>query len=629
MNSLVRRSTVAMFACVAASIARAEVPDVVRTIDARLAEAWKARRLAPAPRVDDAGFLRRASLDILGRLPDPARIEAFLADDGPDKRSRLIDELLADERYAQHWAEYWDALLMGRLTREAYLDRFGFQRWLREEFAANRPWNEFVGTLLTAEGYNTDRRPAGASSDPADFQARYAPATNWFLRHSRSLPELAGTTSRLFLGVQIQCAQCHDHKTEPWKQQDFRQFTAFFAKTWPSYYDRSLGIVGTLRIDTKDRLTPPPTGGKFEQYFGSYKEYVHDWPKPLEAAEIRKFGSRRQALARWLTDDENPWFARALVNRMWAELTGRGFVEPIDDFRPGNPPVLPEVLDVAARDFIDHGYDVRRLIRVICNSSAYDRACRPATTQAGEHSLWSAFPVKPLEVEEMFDAVLQACDAEDALAKLSKGKMDLVRTAFVRQFVQQMNTDDQAETAQAGESIPRSLLMMNGALINGPTRHTPGYGLTATLRAAANDDDAVRRLYLRTMSRPPTAGESAAWNEFLRKPRSVARAPGPPTRVKSGPAAAQMSRMITEAPADGDFAALVARAETAADFAALFKRMKNNADAGLLVKAFEAWAAEVPFQYLASVGGGDTTREQALEDIYWALLNSAEFLSNH
>lgn len=613
-----------------ATCAQAETPAIVAEVDSQLAALWKGRQATPAPTVDDAGFLRRASLDIIGRLPNLGRVETFLADGRADKRALLIDELLADESYARHWAEYWDVILMGRLTREAFLDRAGFQKWLREQFAANRPWNEIVTELVSAEGYNTNRRPAGADGDPSDFADRYAPAVNWYLRYWRSLPELAGATSKVFLGVQIQCAQCHDHKTEAWKQQDFRQFAAFFAKTWPTYHDRAVSVVGTVRLEVKDRLTTPPTDGKFEQYFGSYKEYVHDWPKPLEAAEIRSFRGRRQALAQWITADENPWFAQAFVNRMWAKFTGRGFVEPIDDFRPGNPAIAPQLLELLAHDFVEHDYDIQRLIRIIANSQAYDRACHaPSGDLARGHTLWSTFPVKALEVEELFDAVVTAGDAESALAKISNDKLSLVRSAFVRQFVQQMNTDDMAEAAQVEETIPRSLMLLNGALVNGTTRLTPGFGL-ATALASANDDDAVvEELYLRTLSRRPTAEEQTAWKAYLAKPRPVASSPRPTTGLVTGPAANRPSSMIAEAPADADFAELLKHAKTGADFTVLFKKMKNNADAGLLVKAFEQWVAEVPFQYLASVGGGDTAREQALEDVYWALVNSTEFLTNH
>src|SRR5262249_3947899 len=153
---------------------------------------------------------------------------------------------------------------------------------------------KFVYELVAAEGWNTNRTPGNAKGDPADLQQRFNPATNWFLRYSKSIPELSAATSKIFLGVQIQCAQCHDHKTEKWTQKDFRQFTAFYAKTWPSSYDRL--VVGIVRRDTKDHWFVPPVD-KYEEYFASYKDYIKDTPKLLNGPEVSGLGSRRQALA--------------------------------------------------------------------------------------------------------------------------------------------------------------------------------------------------------------------------------------------------------------------------------------------------------------------------------------------
>ncbi|HEX4129855.1 MAG TPA: DUF1549 domain-containing protein [Pirellulales bacterium] len=608
------------------------VPTVVATVDAQIRAAWAEHGITPAPAADDARWLRRATIDLTGQLPEPEHIVEFLADKRADKRTREIDRLLASPAYAEHWGTYWDNLLIGRLTREAFIDRTAFQQWLREEFDKNAPWDQMVRDLITAEGYNSNReRPAGYSETPKDFDERFNPAVNWFMRHSRSIPDMAAATSKLFLGVQIQCAQCHDHKTEKWTQKDFKQFTACFAKTFPTYVDRPgmlLKVVGTYRMELKDRWFTPPYE-KYETLFGSYKDYVNETPKMLNGPAAPSFGSRRVALANWVTAKDNPWFAKAIVNRLWGKLLGCGFVEPVDDFRPGNPPLLPATLDALADDFADHAYDLQHLLRVICSTGAYGRACVDLQRSAKEETYWGSFPLKALDVEELFDAICTATDTDDRLDRLSKGHFDMVRNAFITQLVSQMGTDDMAEVIEQEGTIPRSLLLLNGTLVCGSARLVPNEGLGTVLSRASDDVAAIEQLYLRTVSRRPTEVELKKWRAFLAKSREVAHTAGPPASTPTGLSALGVSPEIAHASEGADFTELLKHAKTGADFTALRKLVKNNADGALFVKAFQAFAAEAPFQHLAATGGGNTTREQAFEDIYWALLNCTEFLTNH
>jgi hypothetical protein len=192
-----------------------------------------------------------------------------------------------------------------------------------------------------------------------------------------------------------------------------------------------------------------------------------------------------------------------------------------------------------------------------------------------------------------------------------------------------MGTDDMAEVSEAEETIPRALLLLNGALVNGTTRSNKALGLAAILKAHTDDGECIEELYLRTLSRRPSEQELSQWRAYLARRQPVAHTAGPPTEVKTGISSLTADSMIAQSPASADFKELVDRAHSAADFAALRARVKNNADGLLFVKAHEAWLAEAPFQYLASQPGGDTQREQAYENIYWALLNCSEFLSNH
>jgi hypothetical protein len=330
-----------------------------------------------------------------------------------------------------------------------------------------------------------------------------------------------------------------------------------------------------------------------------------------------------------MTSTDNPWFAQAIVNRLWAKLLGVGFAEPIDDFRPSNPATLPETLATLTADFKAQGHDLQHLLRVICNSTAYARACHSSGSSSGGHTYWASFPVKSLDVEETFDVVLQASGSEVYLDRMTKHYVWLVRNAFARQFVVQMGTDDMAEVAEAEETIPRALLFLNGAFINGTTRLNSDLGLAAILKAHTDDSACIEDLYLRTLSRRPSEKELNQWRAYLAQRQPVAHTSGPPTEVKTGVSALSADSMISQSPASTDFKELVSRAHSAADFAALRARVKNNADGALYVKAHEAWLAEAPFQQLTSQPGGATEREQAYENIYWALLNCSEFLSNH
>ncbi len=615
---------------IAAPLVAATEADAARGVNEQLRAAWVKEGLTAAPRSEDATFLRRVSLDLTGTLPTADEVVKFVADADATKRGKVVERLLTSDAYARHWGDYWDALLMGRLTREGYIDRNAFHQWLVDQFATNVPWDKFVYSLLTAEGYNTNKVPGNAASNPPDQQQKFNAATNWFLRYRMALPELAGTTSRVFLGVQIQCAQCHDHKTEAWKKDDFKQFTAFFTKTWPTYYDKGM-IIGTTRQETKDWPVVAPINAKTERYFTSYKEYVESKPRFLQGEEYRGFTSRRAALAKWVTAKENPWFAKAIVNRMWAKMTGRGFVEPIDDLRPGNPAVMNQTLELLANDFIANGYDLHHLLRTICATEAYQLACRAdaATVAEGHPKLWSAYPMKRLELETQLDVMLQATGAREALNRLTKSNLRLIRQSILKQFVTQLGTDDMAEATSFDETVPQALLLLNGTLVNGATRATPGLALAEVLKSTTDTRARIERLYLRTVSRRPTEKELAGWEAFLKEPREVVSKEAPGGEPLVGPAANRVTPEVANAPADMEFKELLKFIKTSGDYTALRGRVRNNADGLLFVKAFEQYSADYPLAVLASMGGGTTVEEQAFEDLFFALVNGSEFLTNH
>ncbi|HEY2412598.1 MAG TPA: DUF1549 domain-containing protein [Pirellulaceae bacterium] len=615
----------------AAALPAGDISATLAKLDEQFVAAWNDEGIQPAAGVDDARYLRRIYLDIAGTLPTPERVREFLLDPSGDKRSRAVDQLLDSPEYAVRWANYWNALLMGRTLESANIDQNGFKMWLRDEFAKNAKWDEIVTTLITAEGWNTNRKPNNVDTSPSDLQERYAPAVNWFLKYWMSMPELSSATSKIFLGVQLQCAQCHDHKTEKWTQNDYKQFTAFFVKTWPTYFDKG-GVIGTTRVEVNEHAFVPPITAKNEQYLASYKDYVKSTPKLLDGHEAGTFGSRRKELAKWITAKDNPYFTKAFVNRMWGLFLGRGFVEPIDDFRPSNPATLPEALETLAADFSAHDYDIRHLIRVVCASKPYNQACQAVDeARKTEPDLWSRYPMKQLEVEVLLEEVLQATGSKEHLAKLSNQGLELIRLSFARQFVTQISNDDSSETTNFDETIPRALMMLNGPLFCGTTRTIDGLAEQTLQTKLSDDRDRIDQLYLMTLSRLPTDKEAERWLKFVATENAVVTtaAPADNDMKVSGLAAAMPSMRIVTAPPGTDFSELIKNAKSGADFKVLYTKMRNNADAALYIRALREFSAEAPFRALAQEGGGKTAKEQAYEDLHWALLNCSEFLTNH
>ncbi len=361
-------------------------------IDALLEKTYEAAKVVPAKITGDEEFIRRVSLDVTGKLPPPAAVLAFRQSRDKNKRAELIDALLASPDYATNWARYFkDVVQYHATTGNPALVRFAkLEDWLAEQFARNRPWDEIAAEMITAVG-NTGQD--GATVFPA--------------AHMGQAVEIAGEVSRVFLGVQIQCAQCHDHPSDPWKREQFHEFAAFFsglqARRNPSVengpsldvLDRK-GNVGYKMPDLKDPNKQIPVEPKF--FLASSSGPL---PANLSAAQ------RRKLAASYVTGQDNPWFARAFVNRVWYALVGEGFYSPVDDLGPTRESRAPEVLDKIAGEFSASGYDVRWLFRTILNTKAYQREFRSITTSAGRTPFAANCPSR-LRADQIMDALGQA-----------------------------------------------------------------------------------------------------------------------------------------------------------------------------------------------------------------------------
>lgn len=542
-------------------------------VDRMIRAAWAKESITPAPTVDDARYLRRVYLDITGVIPAIESVTAFLADPAKDKRARVVDALLASPRYADHWTDLWDRVLLGRDVRARLVDRDAFRGWLHGELARNVGWNRMVTDLLTATG---------------ESRAEATGAVNWFVKYRDTPQDLAGSASKIFLGIQIQCAQCHDHKTEKWKTDDFRRFAACFAKTRTEIVSDAETKQKTFAVSDADNIAMR------KRKEPEIKAIVAATPTALDGTALGSDDNRRRALAAWMTAPDNPWFARAAVNRLWAHFLGRGFVDPITDFRPGNPAVIPELLDALAQDFVASGYDIQRLVRLLCATEVYQRAA----TGAARDKLWSRFRTEPLAPDELLDSLVVATKA-DAVAERGKRSLDAIRERLDKQISFLFDVDEESDEADYDGSIPQALFLLNGAFVNAGARAIPGSALAEVLALPGDDDEKIRSLYLRTLSRMPDEGELAAARELLASPAVE--------EVEEEPAA-DPQHDVKENPKGK------ARGKGAKGKDAQGKEGKG--------KGRGKGAAFVS-------GRAVPGKTRAYEDLFWALLNSSELALNH
>jgi hypothetical protein len=542
-------------------------------IDAALREEWTKEGLTPAPRADDATFLRRAYLDIVGTIPTSEVTTKFLADASPDKRAKLVEGLLASPEYADHWMNYWDDVLMGRQTKANVVDRVAFRSWLRDRFAHNDSWDRVVTELITATGQNGNGGPKvkqaamaipvdDMDGDDAEGDDRAINgAVNWTLKYEQTPQDLGGSASRYFLGVQIQCAQCHDHKTEAWKQDDYWKFTSAFLRSRIAPRDRGKVQGQVKRVALEDFAGVPPRFQRKPDLEGIVKAK----PTALDGTDLAKGKDTRKALAAWMTAKKNPYFAKAFVNRMWGHFLGRGFVDPVDDIRPSNPATMPALFDQVAADFATD-FDVKRLIRTLTATEAYQLSASKEAKTDPENKVWARFHLVPLGPEELLNGVFRATDVEHTGKELGIKNMDQLRANVVRQYAFLFDTDEEDDEPDYSGTVSQALTLLNGALVAQGARALPGSTTANLVNGPGTDAEKVDALAVRVLSRHATAAEKERWVAY-----------------------------VTEAP----------RAGTGDPSKATVLRPFANRNPNISAKA------------------------SAYEDLFWSMLNSSEFTFNH
>ncbi len=447
--------------------------------------------LKAAPPCDDAEFLRRIALDLAGSIPSPEEVIAFLEDSDPKKRAKKIDALLGGVGFSSHWAQIWTNFLLGNSSAESDEGKAWFHEYLVECFSKNVPYDRMVRDMLAAEGF-VDEKKAG-----------------FYVWRWEDAAELTGAAVRHFLGVQIRCAQCHDHPFDNWKQKDFWAMAAFFARTTKEYSDEKVPEP-TYGYEINRFVLGEAEEGEID--LAESKHPMKESPRFLGENVARDSANRRRMLADWMISPKNRWFARATVNRVWGILLGRGFVHPVDNFMEKKPPSNAAALQWLADEFVRLKFDVRALVRTIANSRAYQRS----SAWSGKRPDPKHFAVaqrRKLSRYQLFHSVAQATDFNFKFKIIPEDSNEENNPDMGKEPQEEDYKDQYFYQIQKAQSpVEKTLFQMNGSLVQDAI--SSGKRMAQLFELETNKER-LDRLFLAALSRRPTAKESAVFQEYL------------------------------------------------------------------------------------------------------------------
>ena len=455
-------------------------PESKNVVDQFVFEKLRSLGIPPSKVCDDPTFLRRVTLDIAGRLPTLAEVESFDADTSADKRSKLVDRLLASEDYADYFANKWNSILRNqRSGGELQFANIAFHEWIRESIDHNKPYDQFVREILTASGSVASHPPVVWFQQVPDINQRIEDA------------------AQLFLGQRIQCARCHHHPYEKWSRADYTQLAAFFS------------TISTKKMDDPGE---PTFFTKFGGVSAQHPKTGQSLPPAgLDAEEISipAEDDPRTHLADWMTDPANPFFARSLVNRYWKHFMGRGLVEPEDDLRVTNPPSNPQLMDGLAKHLVDSGYDMKELIRTIVESQAYQLDSEPVDANLGDRRSYSRFYPKRLQAEVLLDAIDHVTQSPTRFAGMPPGirAVALPDTGFSSYFLSVFGRPASATACECERSqepsLAQNLHLLNSEEIQGKLSSDTGRAALMAADQTKTDAEKLEELYLTALGRRP------------------------------------------------------------------------------------------------------------------------------
>lgn len=466
-------------------------------IDQIIAARWATEGIQPSRPSDDAEFFRRVHLDLIGVIPYAWEVREFLEDTNADKRNRVIDRLLSSPQYVAHFTNVWRAIwLPDANNQQVSFFTPSFESWLRQRLQENAHYDRMVREILTLPLADPANRQVqlvnqGEATPVAFFQATELKPEN-----------LAASTSRLFLGVKLECAQCHDHPFAPWSRKQFWEFAAFYSGIKPQGQG---GLFGPVKEDLDRHELTIPGQEKLVQ------------AKLLDGSEPRwtKGISARETLANWTTTAGNPFFARSAANRLWAQFFGLGLIEPVDEPGDQHPPSHPELLDELSRQLASHDFDLKFLIRAITMSKTYQLSSTSGSSSQDDARLFARMPLKGLSPEQLFDSLARATgyrETDIANRRLNARRgINSPRTEFLARFsVQDKRTEVQT-------SILQALMLMNGRFIADATSLDRSETLAAVIDAPflSESSQRIESLYLSTLSRKPRTDEVARLRKYV------------------------------------------------------------------------------------------------------------------
>ncbi len=495
----------------------------VTEINRQIAAGWKDYDIRPSPAATDGEWCRRLYLDLLGRIPTVEEVQAFLKSRDSDKRRKLVAKLLYDEEYteeyARNWTTLWTNILIGRTggtERRTLISRPGMQKYLRDAFARNKPYDRMVFELVTSTGTTKPGSP------------NFNGAVNFLIGkvNDEKGAQATAATARIFLGMQVQCTQCHNHPFNSWKQRKFWEFNAFFRQTRAlRRYEPGTRNLAYAELVDEDFGGEGSSPEEAEIYYelrngllkAAYPVFL-DWTV-IPRSGLLKDVNRRRELGKLIVN--SPYVSRAIVNRMWAHFMGYGFTKPIDDMGPHNIPTHPELLDYLADEFARQSYDLKLLIQWIVLSRPYALSSKTNKTNEkiddpllGESPKFSRFYLRQMRAEELYESLLVATQADRASGNYDQ--QEKAKSDWLRQFVVAFGNDEGTEMTTFNGTIPQVLMMFNGSLIKRAMDVKSGGVLGKVLRSPMSTKNKIEYLYLAGLARKPTREELGWASQLMR-----------------------------------------------------------------------------------------------------------------
>ena len=491
---------------------------VIRQINSHIEQDWQDFELIPSQDAADGQWCRRVFLDVIGRIPTVNEVEKFIRNKAPDKKKQLVESLLYDDRYteefARNWTTIWTNLLIGRTggtENNSMISRVGMQKYLRDSFAREKPYDKMCHELVTATGTTT----------PGD--ENFNGATNFLIDKVNGEQAALATaaTTRIFLGLQVQCTQCHNHPFNDWKQQKYWETNAFFRQV--KAFRGQAGGGGAQLADQDFSGETGRNKDEAEIFYEKRNGLVSvAYPVFVDGTEVERSGyvnvvNRRQEFAKLMT--ESPYFSKAMVNRTWAHFLGYGFTSPADDLGPHNSPSNPALLEFIALEFANTEFDFRQLVLWITLSKPYQLSSRSNESNAnddpqlGQTPRFSHFYLRQMQAEQLYESLLSAMRVGDSRG--SYEEQERIKSRWLQQFNRAFGTDEGQESTTFNGTIPQVLMMFNGEMVRQAISSTQGSLIDSLTDSNKRYSDSVEHLFLATLARKPNGKEKSMATAFL------------------------------------------------------------------------------------------------------------------